>query len=117
MHDGVSCELRQLLGNVTWCTWDEGFYGDVDLSGCIAQLAVHAPGPYFDDGNWRVALYGQASATPRQRESLEAIFLGQAGGGDWRTMMSEIVGVRWVPIEAWSAKGESASCELRAYWI
>ena len=65
------------------------------------QLAIHAPGPYFDDGNWRVVMYGHGSATPRQRESLEAIFLGQAGGffGDWRNMMSEIVGVRWVPIE------------------
>jgi len=46
---------------------DEGFYGNVDLSGCIVQLAIHAPGPYFNDGNWRVAMYGHASATPPQR--------------------------------------------------
>ena len=75
---GSPASYGSCLGNVTWCI-DEGFYGDVDLSGCIAQLAIHAPGPYFNDGNWRVALYGHASATPRQRESLEAIFLGQAG--------------------------------------
>ncbi len=97
---GSPASYGSCLGNVTWCI-DEGYYGDTDLSGCIAQLAIHAPGPYFDDGNWRVAMYGDASATPRQRESLEAIFLGQAGGffGEWRTMMSEVVGVRWVPIE------------------
>ena len=97
---GSPASYGSCLGNVTWCI-DEGFYGDVDLSGCIAQLAINAPGPYFDDGNWRVALYGHASATREQRESLEAIFLGQAGGffGDWRDMMSEIVGVRWVPIQ------------------
>lgn len=97
---GSPASYGSCLGNLTWCI-DEGSYGDVDVSGCIAHLAIHAPGPYFDDGNWRLAMYGHASATPRQRECLEAIFLGQAGGffGDWRTMMSEIVGVRWVPIQ------------------
>lgn len=97
---GSPASYGSCLGNVTWCI-DQGFYGDVDLSGCIAQLAIHAPGPYFDDGNWRVALYGHASATPRQRDALEAIFLGRAGGffGEWRTMINEVVGVRWVPIE------------------
>jgi hypothetical protein len=97
---GLPASYGSCLGNVTWCI-DEGFHGDTDLAGCIAQLAINAPGPYFDDGNWRLAMYGHASATPQQRESLEAIFLGQAGGffGDWRGMMSEVVGVRWVPID------------------
>lgn len=97
---GAPASYGSCLGNVTWCI-DQAFHGDTDLSGCIAQLAVNAPGPYFMDGNWRVALYGNASATPAQRRSLEAIFLGEAGGmfGEWRAMMSEVVGVRWVPID------------------
>lgn len=97
---GSPASYGSCLGNITWCI-DEGFHGDVDLSECTAQLAIHAPGPYFDDGNWRVVLYGNVSASKLQRDSLEVIFLGRAGGffGDWRAMMSEIVGVRWVPIE------------------
>ena len=59
---GSPASYGSCLGTVTWCI-DEGFYGDIDLSGCIAQLAIHAPGPYFNDGNWRVAMYGHASAT------------------------------------------------------
>ena len=86
---GSPASYGSCLGNVTWCI-DEGFHGDTDLSGCIVQLAIHAPGPYFDDGNWRVALYGHESATQQQRESLETVFLGQAGGffGDWRNIQS-----------------------------
>jgi hypothetical protein len=79
---GLPASYGSCLGNVTWCI-DEGFYGDIDLAGCIVQLAINAPGPYFE------------------RKSLETIFLGHAGGffGDWRGMMKEIVGVRWAPIE------------------
>ena len=79
---GSPASYGSCLGNVTWCI-DEGFFSDIDLSDCIAQLAIHA------------------SAIPQQREALVAIFLGQAGGffGEWRTMMSEVVGVRWVPID------------------
>jgi hypothetical protein len=120
---GSPASFGSCLGNVTWCI-DEGFHGDTDLSGCIAHLAINAPGPYFDDGNWRVAMYGDASATETQRESLKKIFLGEAGGffGDWRAMMNEIVGVRWIPLEV-ERKGrkriirKNASSVSRAYWM
>ena len=96
---GLPASDGRCLGNVTWCI-EDGYYGSVDLSGCIAILAIHAPGPYFDDGNWRLAMYGHEAATPEQREALQTIFLGQAGGffGEWRALMTEIVGVRWVPM-------------------
>ena len=96
---GEPASYGACLGNVTWCI-DEGRCGDVDLAGCVVQLAVNAPGPYFDDGNFRVAMYGDETATPAQREALETIFLGAAGGffGDWREMTNEVVGVRWLPI-------------------
>jgi len=40
---------------------------------------MYAPGPKFDDGNWRVAMYGDERATSEQRDVLETIFLGRAG--------------------------------------
>ena len=97
---GSPATYGKCLTNVTWCI-DKGHYGSVELDGSIVILAIHAPGPYFHDGNWRLAMYGDERATPEQREALETIFLGHAGGffGEWRDFMSEIVGVRWVPIE------------------
>jgi len=61
---------------------------------------MYAPGPKFDDGNWRVAMYGDERATLEQRDALETIFLGRAGGffGHWRQLTAEVVGVRWVPM-------------------
>jgi len=55
---------------------DEGRYGAIALTGLAVVLAVYAPGPRFDDGNWRVAMYGDERATSAQRDALEAIFLG-----------------------------------------
>ena len=97
---GSPASYGSCLGNVVWCI-DKGFHGDTDLAGCIAQLAVYAPGPYFDDGKWRVVMYGDSSATQPQRDSLETIFLGQAGGffGDWRELTAEVLGIRWIPIK------------------
>lgn len=97
---GAPASFGSCLGNITWCI-DSGRYGDVDLAGCIAQIAVNAPGPYFDDGNWRIVLYGDDSATPAQRNAVETIFLGRAGGffDHWRELTNEVVGVRWLPID------------------
>lgn len=88
------------LGNVTWSI-DAGHYGSVDLTGLVVVLALYAPGPKFYDGNWRVAMYGDERAIPKQREALETIILGRAGGlfGRWRQFTAEVLGVRWVPIE------------------
>jgi len=96
---GAPASEGKCLGNVLWSI-DQGRYGAVDLTGLAVVLAVYAPGPRFDDGNWRVAMHGDARATSAQRDALETIFLGRAGGffGHWRELTAEVVGVRWVPI-------------------
>jgi hypothetical protein len=75
---GAPATEGKCLGNVLWSI-DEGRYGAVALTGLDVVLAMDAPGPKFDDGNWRVAMYGDEPATSAQRDALEAIFLGQAG--------------------------------------
>lgn len=58
---------------------EEGAYGAVDLGGTLAALALYTPGP-MGDGGWTSALYLDAAAEPAQREALEEIFTGRAGG-------------------------------------
>jgi len=65
-------------GLVAWHI-DRGRYGDTTLDGTNIALALHAPGN-MKDGNWKVALYLDESASPEQKEALTAIFGGQAGG-------------------------------------
>jgi hypothetical protein len=97
---GAPATEGKCLGNVVWAI-DQGQYGAVDLTGLAVVIAVYAPGPKFDDGHWRVALYGDERATTEQRGALETIFLGQAGGffDVWRQLTAEVVGVKWVPIQ------------------
>ena len=67
------------LGNVLWSI-DEGRYGSADLTGLAVVLALYAPGPKFDDGNWRVAMYGDERATSEQREpSRRSSWVGPVG--------------------------------------
>lgn len=101
------------LGVVTWAI-EDGRYGPVDLTGLAVILAIYAPGPKFYDGHWRVAMYGDARATPAQREGLETIFLGRAGGffGRWRQFTAEVAGVRWVPIEV-DRRGRRRAVRIR----
>ena len=96
---GAPATDGKCLGNVLWSI-DEGRYGAIALTGLAVVLAVYAPGPRFDDGNWRVAMYGDERATSAQRDAVEAIFLGRAGGffGHWAQLTAEVVGVKWVPI-------------------
>jgi hypothetical protein len=58
---------------------EEGAFGAVRLDGLGAALALHTPGP-MGLGGWTVALYVDERAAPPQREALEAIFGGTAGG-------------------------------------
>lgn len=97
---GAPATESKCLSAVTW--WiDEGRYGSVNLAGLAVVLAIYAPGPKFYDGNWRVVMYGDSRAISEQREALETIFLGQAGGffGRWRQFTAEVLNIRWVPIE------------------
>lgn len=58
---------------------ESGRSGDVDLAGTHAALAVHTPGP-MGAGQWTAGVYVDERATPAQREALETIFRGRAGG-------------------------------------
>ena len=58
---------------------DEGAYGDVDLAGTHAAFALRTKAA-MADGDWVVAHYVDAAASPEQQAALETIFTGEAGG-------------------------------------
>jgi hypothetical protein len=57
----------------------QGSYGAVDLGGMHAALAIYTPGA-MGEGNWTMGVYVDVNASPPQREALDRIFSGQAGG-------------------------------------
>ncbi len=79
---------------------EQGAAGEVSLAGTHAALAVHTPGA-MGEGNWRAALYLDANASAAQREALERIFGGQAGGimARLKVLVAEWLPVRVAPIE------------------
>src|SRR5207249_3373880 len=58
---GAAPTEGKCLTDVTWCI-DDGRYGSLDLSGLTVVLAILAPGPKFNDGQWRLAMYGDQRA-------------------------------------------------------
>ncbi len=91
---------------------DKGSFGDVSLDGLNAALIARTPGPMIE-GNWSVALYVDERADERQREALQAIFAGQAGGtmGNFAPLISEVLGVKAVPI-TYRTEGKRRSVEI-----
>ena len=67
------------------CEWAWGFhinsgnYSNVLLDGLNVAMFGSSPGP-MAEGNWSVALYLDERANEQQRQALEAIFSGSAGG-------------------------------------
>jgi len=78
---------------------DRGRFGNVALDSLNAVVMVHTPG-VMADGNWSVALYLDVRANDRQREPLQAIFTGAAGGpiAALAPLISKVLGVKAVPI-------------------
>jgi hypothetical protein len=79
----------------------EGQYGDVRLDG-LSLIGVG----YFQGNVWAGAkvamgLFIDERADERQREALQMIFGGQAGGwpGQFATVLGELRGIEYVPIE------------------
>ena len=58
---------------------DEGALGGVDLAGTHAAFAIHTRAA-MADGDWTMAHYIDAAASPEQQAALETIFTGEAGG-------------------------------------
>jgi len=79
---------------------DQGRFGQIDLDGLNAVLAVHSPGPMLEV-KWKVALYVDERANQSQRDALTQIFSGQVGGhlAGVAPLIGEVLGVKSVPIE------------------
>lgn len=91
---------------------DGGRYGDLSLDGLNVAMAVRTPGP-MADGDWTVALYVDERANQAQRDALQAIFAGGAGGpmGNFAPLISKVLGIAAVPIN-WRAEDRRRSIEI-----
>ena len=101
---------------------DRGHYGDVELDGLNTAMALHAPGN-MAAGDWTVVLYLDDDATDAQRDALERIFRGEAGGHPAMiaSLFREVRAVESVPIRYEAADrrlgmrvGEAADASLEA---
>jgi len=91
---------------------EHGQYGEVSLDGLNAAVMARTPGP-MADGNWTVALYLDERADPQQREALQAIFSGAAGGvmGHLAPLIGSVLGVKFAPI-TFQKEGQRRSLEI-----
>ena len=91
-----------------------GRFGDLSLDGLNVGLIARSPGP-MGEGNWSVALYLDQTASEQQREALQAIFTGAAGGvmSHLAPLFGTVLGVKAVPI-TWRLEGKSRSLEILA---
>jgi hypothetical protein len=91
---------------------ERGHYGDVSLDGLNAALMVHTPSA-MAQGNWTVALYVDERADEPQRQALQAIFAGQAGGvmGGFAPLIGNVLGIKFVPI-TFQKNGMQRSLEI-----
>ncbi len=91
---------------------ERGHYGSILLDGLHAALAIHTPGP-MGAGNWTVATYVDDAGSAAQREALEMIFGGGAGGPLARLegAVATRLPTRAVPIR-FEAEGRRRSAEI-----
>jgi len=76
-----------------------GYYGEVQLDGLRFALLLQAPGSPFE-GELKAGCYFDESASQEQRQALEKIISGEAGGF-WsviNTLVSDNRGVKYAPI-------------------
>jgi len=78
---------------------DSGRYGDTPLDGLNAVLAIYTPDA-MARGDWTVACYVDERAGAAQRQGLEVICSGQAGGplGRFALLMTKRMPTKAVPI-------------------
>lgn len=91
---------------------ERGAFGETKLDGLNAALFAHSPGHMLKT-KWKVALYVDQSADPKQREALTAIFSGQGGGhlAALAPLIEEVLGVKAVAIE-FRANGKTRSLQI-----
>ena len=91
---------------------DQGAFGEINLDGLNAVIAVHSPG-HMMEVKWKVALYVDERANQGQRDALTQIFSGQAGGhlAGLAPLIGEVLGVKAAPIE-YRSEGKRRSMRL-----
>jgi hypothetical protein len=91
---------------------DDGSFGETSLDGLNVALIARTPG-VMAEGNWQVALYLDDQADDGQREALQAIFTGTAGGvmGQLAPLIGEVLGVRPASID-WQKDGRKRSVKV-----
>ena len=85
---------------------ERGEVDGVDVSG-LGVAAVAESGRYMYEGNWKLGLLIDDSASEEQADKLQAVFTGQLGGpmGAISGLVSEVLGVERVPFDFSSADG------------
>jgi len=79
----------------------EGNFGDVDMAGVRAVVAVKWP-KAIHEGDGQAAEFVHETASPEQVQSLVAILTGQAGGMPWEVLgptITSLVGPELKPIQ------------------
>jgi len=91
---------------------DQGRFGQTDLNGLNAVLAVYSPG-HMMEVKWKVALYVDEKANQIQQDALTQIFSGQAGGhlAALGPLIDEVLGVKTAPID-YQSDGKRRSLRL-----
>jgi hypothetical protein len=91
---------------------DRGRFDGIQVDGLNVAMIARTPGP-MAEGNWSIALYVDERADARQREALQAIFSGAAGGpiGALAPFVSTVLGVKVVPI-TYRIEGKRRSVEV-----
>jgi hypothetical protein len=92
--DGGTCDT--FLGY----HYDRGHFNDVDVSGLTMVAVGHVPGNILA-GNWKIAVFVDSKATPKQKEAILAGHTGKLGGplADLAKLIGEVVGVYDAPIQ------------------
>lgn len=111
MHFSQACTHERCLGY--WAIRvDEGHYGDVPLAGLRAFIAFDAPQRMMD-GGWTEVVVIDDAATPAQRQALDSILRGQAGGS-WGLLAKFVatwLDTRYLPI-AFTDDGTTHRAEI-----
>ena len=91
---------------------DQGRFGQTDLNGLNAVLAVYSPG-HMMEVKWKVALYVDEKANQSQQDALTQIFSGKAGGhlAALGPLTGEVLGVKTAPID-YQSDGKRPSLRL-----
>lgn len=91
---------------------DRGNYSGVRLDGLNVVVVMRTPGP-MGEGNWSVGAYIDERGDAPQREALQAIFTGAAGGpvAAFGPLISTVLGIKAVPI-SWHKEGKRRSVEV-----